>query len=96
SEEKEIGWGGISKEAGERGISEDLGARGDWTTGGGTLMVLSVSTWSMIVFGSHSTSLEEEERGGRTEGPSKIIPPRVVIALISALGLDVVLLCNAP
>ncbi|GKE05918.1 hypothetical protein Tco_1397936 [Tanacetum coccineum] len=73
-------------EAGEGGSSEDLEMGDGWTTGGGTRVVLLGSVWSVIISGSRSTSLEEEEeRGDRTEGPAKIIPLHVVIALIYPL-----------
>ncbi|GJV22316.1 hypothetical protein Tco_1371336 [Tanacetum coccineum] len=66
----------------------------------GTRAVLSgleMSTWSIVVVGSHSTSLEEkEEVGGGTKGPAKVIPLRVVITLISSQGLGMVLLGSAP
>ncbi|GKG63064.1 hypothetical protein Tco_0638711, partial [Tanacetum coccineum] len=62
---------------------------------GGTLVVLSVSTGSVVVSSSRSTSLEEE-RGGGTEGPAKVTPLQVVIALRSSLGLGTVLLGNTP
>nr|GEY32499.1 hypothetical protein [Tanacetum cinerariifolium] len=39
----------------------------------GTSVVLSASTWSVIVFGFHFTSLEEERGGGGIEGPAKTI-----------------------
>ncbi|GJW68745.1 cytochrome c biogenesis FN [Tanacetum coccineum] len=55
--------------------------------GGGTLVVLSVSTWSVIVSRSRFTSLEEERGGGGTEGPAKVTPLRVVITLRSSRGL---------
>nr|GEZ42517.1 hypothetical protein [Tanacetum cinerariifolium] len=67
------------------GISRDLEEEDDWTTRGGTHMVLSGSTWSVIVFGSCSTSLEEEERGeSGTEGQAKTLALRVTSSAIPA------------
>nr|GEV68394.1 hypothetical protein [Tanacetum cinerariifolium] len=48
-----------------------------WITEDRTLAVLSgleMCTWSVVVSGSRSTSLEEKGGGGRIEGPTKVIP----------------------
>ncbi|GJW07634.1 hypothetical protein Tco_1570057 [Tanacetum coccineum] len=79
-------------------VSDSAGVRGEELNG--TRMVLSgleMSTWSIIVSGSRSTSLEEEEEvGGGTDGPAKVIPIHVVITLISSRRLEMVLLGSAP
>nr|GEW78754.1 uncharacterized mitochondrial protein AtMg00810-like [Tanacetum cinerariifolium] len=67
-----------------------------WTTGGGTLVELSVSTWFVIIFESYCTSSEEEREGCRTKGLAKVIPLHVVITLRSARGLGMVLLGSTP
>ncbi|GKD65439.1 hypothetical protein Tco_1307547 [Tanacetum coccineum] len=81
-------------------ISFDLKAGAGWIIGNGTRAVLSeleMCTWSMVVSGSRSTSLEEEEElGDGIEGSAKAIPLRVVVTLISSLGLGMVLLGSAP
>ncbi|GJX03340.1 hypothetical protein Tco_0189256 [Tanacetum coccineum] len=83
------------EEIGAGGSSEEVEAGDGWTAEGGTLVVLSVSTWSVVVSGSHSTSLEERGGGG-TKGPAKVTPLCVVIALRSSSGLATVLLGNTP
>nr|GFA54507.1 hypothetical protein [Tanacetum cinerariifolium] len=70
-----------------------------WTTRGGTLLVLPVSTWSVIISGSRSTSLEEEEEG-ETECQAKHhllsckleIHQIVVQLVVDGLGLVLVLI----
>ncbi|GJT23800.1 hypothetical protein Tco_0893737 [Tanacetum coccineum] len=72
-------------------ISFDLEAGAGWITEDETRAVLpelEMCTWSMDISGSRSTSLEEEELGAGAEGPTKVIPLRVVITLISSMGLD--------
>ncbi|GJZ93083.1 hypothetical protein Tco_0665148 [Tanacetum coccineum] len=88
---KEGEWG---KEIGAGGSSEEVKAGDGWTTRGGTLVVLSVSTWSVVDSEYRSTSLGEG--GDGTEGPAKVIPLHVVIPLRSSRGLGTVLLGSTP
>nr|GEV39454.1 reverse transcriptase domain-containing protein [Tanacetum cinerariifolium] len=71
----------------------DLQTRARWTIEDGTravLFELEMCTWSNVVSGPRSTSLEEEEGlGGGTEGLAKV-------TFTSSLGLGMVLLGSAP